>query len=170
MERDELASTIAAVPGVTVTLMPDGIIVHAGDTVPALHLVADRVYEAEAGRGPAGQIAVRLVLADPEVPPRPLIAFVTDGDVAFAPDPERASAEIAPVGPSYEVVDLPPGVSYREMLRDFQTPPVAQGNLDHFYGRVLMLCAFWWGARRIGLDVDHLRPTLDDLIAELRSL
>lgn len=170
MDVDGLAVLLTTVTGVTVATDQNTITVHVGGDVPALTIPASQVLDAHTQPDPRGLACVKVVMADPSKPRHRLPLYVTSGDVAFPPDPARGNADIYSGGPSFTVTDLPPGISYLEMARDFEQWPGTDTNLDRIQARVLALAAFWWGAHRVGLNVEHLRPKLDEQISRLRAL
>lgn len=169
VDPEDLVATIGGVPGVTVTDEDPWVVVDVGDAVPALRLDPDRVIAADVVAGPADRPAARVVMESINYDPPELVVYVTAGDVAFAPDARSASRELATEGLVLQMPELPSGVSYREMVREFRRRPRTD-NLDHLHGWVVTLCAFWWGAERVGLDVTRLRRRLNRHIAELRRL
>ena len=146
------------------------VLVDVGGGVPTLQLDPSHVEFAEPCTAPGGRRAVRLGIADPTDPPG-VVIYVTSADVAFPPDVARANEDLFPDRDiSWEVADAPPGISYHELVRDLDCVLGSTTDYDVMTGRVLMCCAFWWGAKRAGLAVESLRPQLDKVISAYRSM
>ncbi|MFN8053670.1 MAG: hypothetical protein U0Q22_19710 [Acidimicrobiales bacterium] len=170
MTPNELTDALKPIPGITVTFdSADIVTVDVGDEVPTLTHALSRVVGADPQLAPDGSAAVRLTIQDANDPHDGVIIYITGGDVAFPPDPAAGSELVYPGGLRHDVIGLPPGIAYTEMVRDIDAAPTDTDNYDQLTGEVLKCAAFWCGARRAGLDVDHLRPSIDALIANLQS-
>lgn len=170
MTPAELTEAFRSLPQVTVTTDGvDRVTIDVGHGVPALTHAPSRIVTVEPQTAPDGSPALRLAIQDAADPNDGIIIYVTEGDVAFPPDPTAASELVYPGGLRHDVTGLPPGIAFTEMVRDLDAVPTDTDNYDHMAGEVLKCATFWCGAQRAGLDVEHLRPRIDALIEHLRT-
>lgn len=170
MTPDELTTTLTGISGITVTIDTNNTVtIDVGDGIPTITHALSQVVSAEPVAAPDGSHAVRLAIQDITNPDTGVIVYLTTGDVAFAPDTTEASAIVYPNGLLVDIAALPPGISFTEMIRDLNTAPTSTNNYDELTTEILKCVAFWCGARRAGLDVNHLRPRIDALIDHLNS-
>lgn len=100
---------------------------------------------------------------------RGVIIYLTAGDAAFPPGAAAASELVYPGGLRHDVVGLPAGVLFTEMVRDLDAAPTESDSYDRVVVGVMKCAAFWCAARRVELDVEHLRPRIDALMTHLRT-
>lgn len=166
-DSDQLTESINEIPGIKATARRGVVLVDVGGGIPHVHLRPDAVEAWRYGRDPRGAPAMQLRLRPTEAADVTPV-YLTAGDVAFAPDGPRASRDIRPHGPEHVVQNMPPLVAYTEMLHTVrQTEEHLDTDLDRRTGTVLMVVAFWRGAQRVGLDVDDLAPTVNDLLTKI---
>ena len=162
MTMTELCSLLEPISEILMRHEAGRVVVHVPAISRSIPIDPQTVMQHQYVTGPDGRRALLLSL---DVEGISVQAIVAPTDLVFAPDTRDSGFRF-----SIDVTNMPPLVSFSEMMRDLNAVErklPAETNLDKVVGTLVMLRDFVAGAKRLGIDCRDADLKLQPLLERM---